>query len=72
MWRKNKINVNKVFRELLSKVVIPNPNQYIVAYPHVDYKYKNKLWLIGSIKQTIHIFTPLIVVINFIYENRVY
>ncbi len=62
MWRKSKITVNKMFRELLSKVIISNSNQHAVVYPHANYKYRSKLLCAESLKQTIHMFTPLIVI----------
>ncbi len=65
MWRKDGINVNKMLKRMTNKSLILKQGQSELNYPHVARSDKNKLWLNKSLKQTINIFTPLIVVIIF-------
>ena len=36
-----------------------------MTYPLINHKQKNKIWLTNGLELVIHLFTPLIVLINF-------
>ena len=65
MWKKNLNNVNKVLKEGYPKTFSNIPLQHIGTYTQIDQIIKNKIRLNNNFKSVVHIFTPLIVVINF-------
>ena len=65
MWKNNRNNVNKMFKREPQGAATLAPLKCFVTYPQTDHKQKSKMFLIKNLKQTMHIFTLLIVIINF-------
>jgi len=54
-----------MFKQESKDAAILASSKYFMTYPQISHKQKNKMCFIRSLKQTMHISTPLIVVINF-------
>ncbi len=65
MWKNNEKSVNKMSKQEPKGAVVSSLLRHFITYPQINCKQKSKMFLIRSLKQTIHISTLLIVVINF-------
>ncbi|KKT15008.1 MAG: hypothetical protein UW83_C0029G0006 [Parcubacteria group bacterium GW2011_GWD1_44_9] len=65
MWKNNKNSVNKMLKEKSKAMATSTRSRCFTTYPQINHKQKNKIRLTKSLEWAIHIFTPLIVVINF-------
>ena len=65
MWKNNKISVDKMFVKSINKNFTLNTTQTTSSYPHLISLIKTKISYIKTIYPTIHIFTPLIVLVIF-------
>ena len=65
MWKNNKNSVNKMLKEKSKAMATSTRSRCFMTYPQINHKQENKIRLIKSLEWAIHIFTPLIVVINF-------
>ena len=65
MWGNNQETVNKAWIRWREIKLISNEHQSFRTYPQISINWMNKIWLTYKLKQIIHIFTTLIVIINF-------
>lgn len=64
MWRKHIKSVGNMFKKRTRDRVVNNLCKQFILYPQINNKQENIIWTNIRELNSIHIFTPLILIIN--------